>query len=171
MFTVDLVALDRSGSLRLDGEVPPEHPLWVESGVELAGPLQVSLGITLGFEEQVLVRGKLEGSVRARCRRCLEEMVVPFHSDMTALLAPASSPLVEGDDEVLPIPVGSTVLSLEEAILHEVMLSVPEYPLCRPDCQGLCPRCGMDRNEVVCDCDTREGDPRWDSLRTLQSNE
>jgi uncharacterized protein len=39
-------------------------------------------------------------------------------------------------------------------------------PLCRPDCKGLCPRCGSDRNAAPCDC-REEGDERLAKLKSL----
>ncbi|MDM7917180.1 MAG: DUF177 domain-containing protein [Candidatus Eisenbacteria bacterium] len=44
------------------------------------------------------------------------------------------------------------VLKLAEEVRESVLLEVPWHPLCRPDCQGLCPRCGMNRNEGECGC-------------------
>jgi len=44
------------------------------------------------------------------------------------------------------------VLDLEEWLREEVLLALPEHPLCREDCLGLCPICGENRNEVRCGC-------------------
>ena len=40
-------------------------------------------------------------------------------------------------------------------------------PLCRPDCQGLCPVCGKDRNVDPCQCQVEWVDPRLAVLKTL----
>ena len=45
--------------------------------------------------------------------------------------------------------------------------SCPSVPLCRPDCLGLCPTCGADRNEEPCTC-AEPGDPRWAALDVLR---
>jgi uncharacterized protein len=47
------------------------------------------------------------------------------------------------------------------------VLAFPAAPLCRPDCAGLCQRCGADRN--VTDCGHEQGtvDPRWAALSEL----
>jgi len=44
---------------------------------------------------------------------------------------------------------------------------LPLVPLCAPSCQGLCPRCGVNRNETECGCAEAPADPRWDALRDL----
>jgi DUF177 domain-containing protein len=70
------------------------------------------------------------------------------------------------DEEAYPI--------VEEAIdlaplVHEAVLGeLPLAPLCRDDCQGLCPWCGIDRNEDRCAC-VAPSDPRWASLDVLRS--
>ena len=63
---------------------------------------------------------------------------------------------LEGEEVDLELPVRDTVL-----------LDLPAAPLCREDCAGLCPLCGIDRNEADCDCDPNPPDPRWDALRAL----
>jgi len=48
-----------------------------------------------------------------------------------------------------------------------ILLDLPLAPLCRPDCQGLCPYCGGDLNDVACDCQAPL-DSRWATLDGLQ---
>jgi uncharacterized protein len=42
-------------------------------------------------------------------------------------------------------------------------------PLCREDCQGLCPVCGADKNTGACSCVESSPDPRWAALAALKS--
>ncbi len=41
------------------------------------------------------------------------------------------------------------------------------YPVCREGCAGLCPGCGVNRNEDECTC-TRSLDPRWGPLADIK---
>lgn len=50
------------------------------------------------------------------------------------------------DLDVSYLPAGTSVLRLEDVVREQVLLEVPFRPLCRPDCRGLCPRCGADLN-------------------------
>jgi uncharacterized protein len=43
---------------------------------------------------------------------------------------------------------------------------VPHFVECRPDCKGLCPRCGANLNDGPCTCPP-ETDVRWDALKRL----
>ena len=60
-------------------------------------------------------------------------------------------------------------LSLEDVLREQVLLSLPVKTLCKPDCKGLCPRCGADRNSQPCNCDAGPSDPRWEALAGLRS--
>jgi uncharacterized protein len=44
---------------------------------------------------------------------------------------------------------------------------MPFSPVCRPDCKGLCERCGGDRNLDECSCAPVDIDPRWDVLGSI----
>ena len=59
------------------------------------------------------------------------------------------------------------VLDLAEMLREQFYLALPMQPLCRPDCQGLCPTCGIDRNVETCQCKTEWMDPRLSVLKTL----
>ena len=49
-----------------------------------------------------------------------------------------------------------------------LVLALPGKILCRPDCAGLCPRCGVRLEPgVEHDCAPVEPDSRWDALRQL----
>src|SRR5262249_59232686 len=59
------------------------------------------------------------------------------------------------------------VVDLEPLIRDALLLELSPVPLCRPDCKGLCPKCGVDHNLSECDCADAEPDPRWAALRSL----
>jgi uncharacterized protein len=55
-------------------------------------------------------------------------------------------------------------------VRENILLEAPLAPLCRPDCAGLCPTCGIDLNSATCDCVTAVVDPRWEALSQLKVN-
>jgi uncharacterized metal-binding protein YceD (DUF177 family) len=59
------------------------------------------------------------------------------------------------------------LLDLEPLVRDALVLELPHTPLCDPDCRGLCPNCGTDRNTSSCDCADVDPDPRWAALRSL----
>jgi len=60
------------------------------------------------------------------------------------------------------------MIDLQPFIYDQVVLAIPMQPLCRPECAGLCPVCGSNRNEVSCTCEVAEIDPRFALLKQLQ---
>jgi uncharacterized protein len=58
------------------------------------------------------------------------------------------------------------VVPFDPLVEELLQLEIPLKPLCRPDCRGLCPRCGADRNTTPCDC-REEGDARLAKLKSL----
>jgi DUF177 domain-containing protein len=43
-------------------------------------------------------------------------------------------------------------------------------PLCRADCQGLCPVCGTNLNKGTCSCKREWEDPRLAALKKLKAD-
>jgi uncharacterized protein len=58
------------------------------------------------------------------------------------------------------------VVPFDPLVEEQLLLELPMKPLCRPDCLGLCPRCGTDRNSDPCDC-RDEADERLAKLKSL----
>lgn len=127
--------------------VSPEFPLRMEVLLE-------------SVVEGILASGPLSGRMAYRCARCLKDFSDGFRVEVHELFAHG----VAADDDEYPIREGH--IDLEPMVRDAVLLSIPFSPLCRPDCQGLCPRCGWDRNLRECSCGP-EVDPRWSELDRL----
>jgi uncharacterized protein len=112
------------------------------------------------ISDGLVVRGAVGAAWTAVCSRCLAPVtgVVEVHVD--ELYEP--HPL-EGET----YPLDDDVLDLEPLVRDCLVLELPAAPLCRPECAGLCPSCGIDRNVATCDCSTEDFDPRWAALRSL----
>jgi uncharacterized protein len=167
MLKLALAAVNR-GEVRIREQVPPDHSMWRDAGVRLAGPVEVDLRATSVSDDSILVRGTLATRVVLECRRCLKsvEHGVDVHVDM--LFADlAAEEQEEAEGEVYPIPARGTELDLTGAVREQLLLNVPEYALCREDCRGLCPQCGADRNESECDCVSEPAESPWDALKKL----
>jgi len=59
------------------------------------------------------------------------------------------------------------LIDLEPAVRDAVVLALPTNPLCRPDCPGLCPECGVHFDDLPADHRHEDVDPRWAALRTV----
>ncbi len=121
----------------------------------------------------VIVTGRLETALAEECSRCLRPIEVPIE--------------IELDEEVLPsvdiatgLPVDMTAepdasrltasheLELEPLVREAIQLAEPIAPLCRPDCPGLCPVCGLELASGPHEHDEEAVDPRLEALRAFR---
>jgi uncharacterized protein len=103
--------------------------------------------------------------VATSCRRCLKDITVAVEAPLEVLFTEEAD---SDDPSARVIPARATVVDLGEPIREELILTVPEYALCRDDCRGLCSRCGKDLNAGPCSCPP-EPDARWAPLEALRS--
>lgn len=108
------------------------------------------------------------------CTRCLAPVPqqVTADVDLIVVIQP-SQPIVgevrldEGDLGVLAVD--EPLLDTEPILMEQLQLNVPMSVLCQPDCAGLCPRCGADRNQLPDCCVGEPADPRWAALLDLKN--
>jgi uncharacterized protein len=114
-------------------------------------------------------QGDLRGGVVARCGRCLEEYPIPVAAPFRVVLTPRAATGAEPDaaDDTTVATYEGEEIDLAPFVYEEVLLGLPTRPLCREDCEGLCPRCGGNRNVTRCDCRTDIADPRLAVLHEL----
>jgi uncharacterized protein len=105
------------------------------------------------------------------CRRCLGPVEVPVDESMDLLFVPMSESGVEEDEGARPLPQEGAELDVSEAFWEEMILSQSPFAVCSPDCRGLCPHCGVNLNEEVCQCSREESDFRWGALQALKDKQ
>ena len=114
----------------------------------------------------VFLEGEVSGRLDLACSRCLTRYRAPIRERFRLVLEPAG-------DRVPADPEGAAALAqqglyladelesgwfrgpeihLDRFVGEMLALAVPVQPLCREDCRGLCPRCGVDRNVTSCGC-------------------
>jgi uncharacterized protein len=171
MFTLDLAQIKRAGAETVQGEIPTDDPVWKEVDATPEGPLRVELTARFTATGQLLVSGKIGGVLRQGCRRCLEEVRIPLEEELDLVWEERDEEgeaEVSDDDEIRLLDPAAGELEVDEALRAELLLRTPRWSLCRKDCRGLCPHCGINRNTDNCDCSVEEADPRWAALRGLK---
>ncbi|MEJ2483472.1 MAG: DUF177 domain-containing protein [Gemmatimonadota bacterium] len=158
--------LDRldSGPVEWAGPLRADSEAWDLGDVDLIRQPDVSLRLEATGDGGVRLRGRLEADVEQECRRCLEPVQSQVVLDLDLRFDPEIGQEEEAEGLYLLDPHGAE-LDLLPALREELLLALPEFPLCRDSCRGLCPRCGANRNDVGCDCRVEAKDPRWDVLR------
>lgn len=116
------------------------------------------------------LEGEIEATIAAECARCLRPTTTPVTAEFAeqyyaTIHVDSGDPMAEapGDAKVI----GSDfMIDLTPLIREEVILATPLSVLCRPDCKGLCPVCGVDLSERPHTHDD-DIDDRWSKLREL----
>ncbi len=110
--------------------------------------------------EGVVVRGHVAAAWQGECSRCVRPVNghIDVHVDELFELHPLEGETYKLDEDVI---------DLEPLVRDALVLELPLAPLCDTECRGLCPTCGVDRNESTCDCTFDSLDPRWAALRSL----
>ncbi|MBM4267018.1 MAG: DUF177 domain-containing protein [Deltaproteobacteria bacterium] len=118
--------------------------------------------------DDLYFQGTLDTMVEATCARCLGTYGRPLRAPFEFVLAPSRTledrEELSADDLALSFYSGPEI-DLEPLCSEQAILALPTRALCREDCRGLCPVCGVDRNTENCDCHVVESDPRWAALR------
>ena len=164
MLCIDLADV-RAGAVETPGFIEASDPLWGGFGLALVGSLSVRGRFSSAGEGTYFWHARVKASFHFECRRCLNPVDVPFDEDLELLFVEEERAL-EDDVGCYVIPGAMPVLDLREALREELHLAVPQFVECRPDCRGLCPRCGANLNAGPCAC-RPERDPRWQALSNL----
>jgi uncharacterized protein len=125
-----------------------------------ADPVSIQLRLE-SLTDGIVVNGEVDATWHGVCRRCALPAEGDLHSDVHELYQ-----YVVTDPEAFEL-VGD-VLDLEPMVREVLVLDAPASPLCRPDCAGLCPVCGIDRNTDTCSCQEAPVDSRWGALDALR---
>ncbi len=121
----------------------------------------------------IRLRGRFAGSFQVPCARCIEPVEIPLAAEFDLIFRPigvdAGAPersITASETEIGYYQKDS--LLLEDVLREQVLLSLPVRTLCKPDCKGLCPRCGANLNTQPCSCETGQSNPRWEALTRLR---
>ncbi len=143
-----VTAAELSGLGGVAAEIAPGSPVTVDLLLERV-------------PEGIVVRGTVAARWSSSCSRCLEPVTgdISVHVDELFETVPLEGETYKLDEDLI---------DLEPMVRDALLLELPLAPLCTPDCSGLCPTCGTNRNLSSCDCSTEELDPRWATLRSLE---
>ncbi|MEY3679479.1 MAG: hypothetical protein RL547_91 [Actinomycetota bacterium] len=109
----------------------------------------------------IVVAGSLTVRFHGACRRCLRDVDGERSVEVHELYQ---------QSRTVPdaFPIENDQIDLRPMVRETVLLDVPDAPLCRPDCPGMCPICGADRATETCACAVETVDPRWSVLSELR---
>ncbi|MFC1520791.1 DUF177 domain-containing protein [Elusimicrobiota bacterium] len=124
--------LDDAGAI--DKDLKSEN-----AGIEY--PIKVSIEISIG-KDDFLMLGTVSGSFNIGCSRCLKKFAMSFSRQI---------------EEIYPLTLET--INAGDEVRQAIILSLPEKPVCKPDCKDLCSNCGNDLNNVSCKCNPPTAKP------------
>ena len=115
-------------------------------GVTLLAPVTgqfVLSNVGIGYE----LSGSFDAKVSQPCARCLDPVVedVSLDIDETYVLNRRQ----ESEQEDV-FALEGDVLDISDVVRQNLLVEITQFPLCRPDCKGLCPQCGANLNHTTC---------------------
>lgn len=153
----------REQAVSVDAALPATDPVWQPQDVAPDGSVQVTGRLSAAGPGRFYWHARIRGEVAGECRRCLVDSRAAVEDEGHFIFSEAGGE--DGDDpDVFEISATAHELDLRPAVREQWLLAVPGFLECRPDCQGLCPRCGADLNAGPCPCPPAT-DARWDALR------
>ena len=143
----------------------------------LTGALHVTC-----VEAIIHVSGTFSLLLKSLCDRCTEafDFTLSVSIDLDFLPAHADSEPLKNkrfSEEEVELTVDDVSygfyhgeeINLASLVSEQALLVLPQQFLCTPDCKGLCPQCGINKNQQSCSCEIEKTiDPRWEALRKLK---
>ena len=182
----------RTAAQDVNRQIGPEAFADLKDDFRVVGPTDVVGTVRREKGTSVLLEVRVSSVMEMTCGRCLEPFTVPVYVDVTTRFVPPADfakvtaetaaragrlkagEADEDNDEGVSAPDGEDVVGLSEyrddqidlgeVVREQLYLALPMKPLCREDCKGLCPVCGVNRNRETCTCQQEWVDPRMAEL-------
>ena len=123
----------------------------VADDIELVAPITGQLRLSR-TGRSILARADLQTVIGGICGRCLRPVMTPITVELEEEALPSididtGQPVDVNEEPVALRLTDHHELELATPIREAISLAEPIAVLCRPDCRGLCPDCGVDLND------------------------
>ena len=129
----------------------------VSEPVQAEGSVRNTAGV-------LVMTGKIFTTIHGVCDRCATDFTSGVEFPLDVVLVTELSNEENEDEWVFPLEGDSA--DLDDIIRTVFVLNMDSKLLCKPDCKGICCRCGKNLNHEACSCQ-KELDPRFAALRQL----
>ena len=140
--------------------------------ISFLAPLRIDLTIAREYDH-IRVNGRVETRMALNCARCLAEFRININSPFTIFYMRAVG-LADDEDvelaeeDLITATYEGDEIDFTSEIAEQIILAIPLKPLCREDCQGLCPACGVDLNVAECACGRNDVNFKFSPLEYLK---
>lgn len=141
-------------------------------------PVHARVSVMILANDVVELTGRVSTTLRMDCGRCLEPFEYTLTRKFNMGFVKTSGMDPDPVDEDLDIEIreediateyyNGDVIEIKNAIQEQVVLNLPQHPLCSDACKGLCQSCGTNLNLSSCDCSHFTGHPAFAVLKGLK---
>ena len=129
----------------------------VSEPVQAEGTVRNTAGV-------LVMTGSIHTTIHGICDRCAGDFDQEVDLPIDVVLVTEFANEENEDERVFPLEGDSA--DLDDIVRTVFVLNMDSKLLCKPDCKGLCCRCGKNLNRESCTCQ-KELDPRFAALKQL----
>jgi uncharacterized protein len=171
MLSLNLAKI-RDAHERFEQVYRPEQLAVTDDAFRVAAPVNLAFDIHKD-KDQFRLAGSVKTTLELLCSRCLEPFMWPVESSFDLRYQPHARNTGEGEreieeDDLTTAFYENDTIDLGQMMREQFYLALPMKPLCRDECKGLCPACGINWNKGTCNCSTQWEDPRLAALKALR---
>lgn len=165
----------KEGPNRVAIDVPAEALSLPREEGSFTVPAHVD-GVLTQTGTRLVLQAAISIDAALECSRCLTDFPVHISTEFAVLyervdrFQPDAGVDAGESDDIEILDYDQKEIDISHRIREAILLALPMKPLCREECQGLCPVCGVDRNRYTCDCRVEQSDPRWEALRSVMQS-
>lgn len=120
-------------------------------------------GLGISEKDVILIEASVKTKLKLNCSRCLDTFIYPIDIDIEERFTKSKE--LQDDEEL--IFVEDDTLDIIQIVENCIISTLPIKRLCKEDCKGLCPECGVNKNVENCNCIDYDVDIRLAKLREL----
>ena len=168
-FLVDLKDLAHE-KISFEASFEPGVVDFGSENVQQVGPLKWTAAAERAGNE-IRIAGSLNTNVELPCSRCLEASRIAISKPFDLFFRERDKAMFDEDEEIelneketrTAFFTGTQVV-ITDILREQILLALPMKALCRVDCKGLCPHCGINLNSGSCNCSNDDFSPHMDTL-------
>jgi uncharacterized protein len=149
------------GRLEESFRLAPGSPVFEGLDGEILETFDLDVTLRSANTGTYLLDARLGGRLARPCRRCLIPVELDVDDRFRVVYQISDDEEETGDDDVVLLEVDSTRIDLTDIVRSRLFLGTDQYPLCREECAGICPRCGQDLNLEPCLCQPVVSESPW----------
>ena len=117
--------------------------------------------------EGIELSGIIKATPKYKCVRCLEINPKSITLPIKLIITDNNNKHIENNRlDMIHLEGGKEFIDLNIIFADLIELAKPMKPLCRTNCKGLCPQCGVNKNHS-CSCKVQEDMIDWEKLKNL----